>query len=278
MLRSRIPGTVVAAALALAGCTGGGAEAPSAGESQASESPTVHRATTPPRPDRDACYRLTYDDAVAPSSEAEPVGCRQRHNARTFHVGSLDLVVGDRLVAVDSERARSQVRASCDRRFAEYVGGSAEDRRLTMLATSWFRPTIEQSDAGQAWFRCDLIATSAPGRLAPLTGRLRGVLDSGAAADRWGRCATAKPGREGAQHVICSSRRAAWRAVATVDVPAGTQGRYPGVAAAKEAGNACEDTARGLTDDPLTFTWGYEWPTKEQWLGGRRYGFCWMPE
>lgn len=268
---------MLAVALALTGCTGDGGEAPSADASRATEPPPVHRAPTPPRPESGACYRLAYDDAVAPSTEAEPVSCRQRHTAQTFHVGSLDLLVGGRLLAVDSERARDQVRTACARRFTGYVGGSAEDRRLSMLTTSWFRATLEQSDAGQAWFRCDLIATSAPEKLAPLTGRLRGVLDSPARAARWGRCATAKPGREGAQHVICSSPRARWRAIATVQVPAGPKGRYPGEGAAERAGNACEDEARGRAEDPLTFTWGYEWPTREQWRGGREHGFCWMP-
>lgn len=277
MLRSLVPGTVLAAALAVAGCTGNGGETPSAERSPTAESPSVHRASPPPRPDAGACYRLTYDDAVAPSSEAEPVGCRERHNARTFHVGSLDLAVAGRLLAVDSDRARAQVGTVCARRFAGYVGGSAEDRRLTMLANAWFRPSLEQSDAGQAWFRCDVIATAAPGVLAPLTGRIQGVLDTPAGSARWGRCATAKPGRTGAQHVICSSRRARWRAVATIDVPPGANGRYPGVRAAERAGNACEDRARSLAPDPLTFTWGYEWPTGEQWQAGRRHGFCYMP-
>lgn len=277
MLRSLVPATLLAGALALAGCTGDGGDAPSADESRATESPSVHRASAPPRPGNGACYRLTYDDAVAPSSEAEPVSCRERHNAQTFHVGSLDLVLAGRLLAVDSERARQQVGTVCGRRFARYVGGSAEDRRLTMLANAWFRATLEQSDAGQAWFRCDVIATAAPGRLAPLTGRIQGVLDTAAGAGRWGRCATAKPGRTGAQHVVCSSPRARWRAVATVDVPAGAKGRYPGERTAERAGNACEDRARSRAPDPLTFTWGYEWPTREQWRAGRRHGFCWMP-
>lgn len=278
MLRSLVPAFLLAAPLVLAGCTGDAGDSPTAGETRATESPTVHRASTPPRPDDGACYRLTYDDAVAPASEAEPVSCRERHNARTFHVGSLDLVVNGRLLAVDSERAHEQAATVCARRFARFVGGSAEDRRLTMLANAWFRATLEQSDAGQGWFRCDVIATAAPGRLAALSGRLEGVLGSRAGAGRWARCATAKPGRKGAQHVVCSSPRARWRAVGTVDVPAGDKGRYPGVGAAERAGNACADRARSLAPDPLTFTWGYEWPTREQWQGGRRHGFCWMPK
>lgn len=278
MLRSRLSGPVVAAALAVAGCTGDGAPPPTAGETTAAETPTVHRASEPPRPDEGACYRLSYAEAVAPSTEAEPVGCKRRHNARTFHVGTLDLVVSGRLLAVDSDRARDQVSTECPRRFAKYVGGSAEERRLSMLAASWFSPTLEQSDAGQAWFRCDVIATASPEKLARLTGPLEGVLDTRAGRDRWGRCATAKPGDKGARHVVCNSGNARWRAIATVDVPAGNQGRYPGVDAAKQAGNACEDRARGLAEDPLTFEWGYEWPTKRQWQDGRRHGFCWMPK
>jgi len=282
MLRTRLPGTALVAALlampALAGCTGGDDPAPSAAETSESPSPTVHRATAPSRPDDGACYRLTYDDAVAPSVEAEPLPCRQQHNAQTFHVGSLDLAEAGHLLAVDSDRAREQVSTTCPRRFAAFVGGSAEQRRLSMLTASWFSPTLEQSDAGQAWFRCDVIATSAPQRLARLEGRLKGVLDSEGGRDRWGRCATAKPGTKGARHVVCSQKAATWQAVATVDVRPGKKGAYPGVKAARVAGDACEDRARNLADDPLTFRWGYEWPTREQWRAGRHYGFCWMPK
>jgi hypothetical protein len=30
--------------------------------------------------------------------------------------------------------------------------------------------------------------------------------------------------------------------------------------------------------DPLQFEFGWEWPTREQWANGQRYGYCWVPD
>ena len=33
-----------------------------------------------------------------------------------------------------------------------------------------------------------------------------------------------------------------------------------------------------LVDDPLSFRFGWEWPTREQWRAGQRHGYCWAPD
>lgn len=61
--------------------------------------------------------------------------------------------------------------------LASFIGGTTEDRRLTMLRPIWFTPTPEQSDAGARWFRCDVVAVAADGKLAELTAGIAGALD-----------------------------------------------------------------------------------------------------
>lgn len=156
------------------------------------------------------------------------------------------------------------------------MGGSPEQRRQSLLKPAWFSPTVEESDAGESWFRCDAVAVASPGKLAPLSGRVRGVLNRAGGRDRYGLCAPARPGAERFAHVICSGHDA-WRAIATVAVPTGKDGAWPGAARAKGAGAGCEDEARQRASDALSFMWGYEAPTRQQWAAGQRHGFCRVP-
>jgi hypothetical protein len=265
----------------LTGCSGDD-DKPDAAPSSHAPTSDGKPAKPAPRPRSGQCYKLSYDDALAPTASRKPVSCKGAHTGQTFYVGSLSTDVDGHLLAVDSKRVRAQIATQCPRRFSSYVGGSTEARRLSMLATAWFSPTVEQSDRGQTWFRCDLIALDSPRRLAQLTGRLENVLDSSRGRARWARCATGKPGTKGSEHVLCS-RNDAWRAVSTIDVPAvregaGRKGAWPGEAAVKSAGDSCEDEVRAEADNPLSFSWGYEWPTRKQWNAGQHYGFCWAPK
>lgn len=248
-------------------------------EAAPSATPTPPPTASPaPQPPANGCYVLRYADAIAATSDARPVPCRQPHTVQTFFVGpAATLTSSGHLLAIDSAKVRRQMATECPRRFAAYVGGSVEQRRLSMLSATWFGPTLEESDAGQSWLRCDVIALAAEGRLAQLGGTLKKVLDSEPGRDRWGRCATAKPGSKNAHQVICSAR-SSWRAVATLDVRGAARGAFPGPRNTGAAGSACEDRVRDLADDKLSFTWGWTPPTRAQWRAGQHYGFCWAPK
>lgn len=266
--------------LALAGCSDDRptepAESPSASASpsDATAAPEGAGAPAPRRPKQGACYRLDYTQAVAPTNDAAPVSCQRRHTSRTLSVGDLDTVVDGHLLAVDSARVRAQVAERCPARFASYVGGSPEARQLSMLRPVWFTPTVEQSDAGASWYRCDVLAIAGDERLANLTGELRGVLDREEGRDRYGMCGTAEPGTPDFERVICSTKHS-WRAVATVPFGAGD---YPGVAKVRSAGDEpCQDAGAAAADGALDYRWGYEWPTAAQWRNGQHHGICWAP-
>ncbi len=155
------------------------------------------------------------------------------------------------------------------------MGGSLDDRRLSMLRPVWFTPTVEQSDAGASWFRCDVVALAADGELASLAGKVAGVLDTAEGRDRYGMCATDQPGAKDFKRVICS-RDHSWRAIAVVPLRAGP---YPGSGTVRAAGQApCRDAGASVAADSLNYQWGYEWPTAQQWKDGQRYGRCWAPD
>lgn len=139
----------------------------------------------------------------------------------------------------------------------------------------WFTPTVEQSDAGASWYRCDLALLAGDEELAPFTGRMRGVLDRDGGRERFGLCGTAAPGSDGFRRVPCSAEHR-WRAVSVV--PFEAQG-YPGVDAVRAAGeDPCQDAGASASGGSLDYDWGYEWPTAAQWRSGQTYGICWAPD
>ncbi|MEV7431054.1 septum formation family protein [Nocardioides sp. NPDC092400] len=269
-------GLVLLGPAALAGCSSEPDEQPDRSPSSSAATSAPPASAAPLREPRDrACYRMAYAEAVAPTTAAPTVPCSEPHTSTTYAVGELDTVVGGHLLAVDSERVQQQVAAECPRRLGSFVGGDRTALRLSMLRSVWFTPTVEESDAGADWFRCDVVALAGPERLAPLTGRVAGVLDRPAAAQRWAMCGTAGPDARDFRRVLCSAPHA-WRAVSVVDL--GT-GRYPGAGPARAAGQGpCEDAGRAAAADPLSFEWGYEWPTAEQWDAGMTFGRCWAPD
>lgn len=240
---------VVLALLALAGCSGG--SEPEAAPTPSASTPTSSPSTDvppPAAPEKGACYRLRYDDAIAAHNDAEPVRCSAEHTSTTYYVG-------------DVLNPTEQVAAlQCTDRLGE-------DTRLTMLRPAWFTPTPDEIAAGARWFRCDVVALASEGRLAPLTDPLGDP-------ERYGMCGTAEPGSSDFRRVICS-RPHAWRAISVVPL---SGDRYPGEAAVRDAGqDPCEAAGAEAADDALDYRWGYEWPTRDQWDAGQRYGRCWAP-
>ncbi len=246
---------------------------PSVETSSPSAEPT--RAVLPPVPKEGTCHRLSYAEAVAPTTSQDTVPCDGAHTSVTFAVGQLDSLVDGHLVTVDSERIRDQVTETCPAQLADHVGGTLEQQRLTVLRAVGFTPTVEQSDRGADWYRCDIVAVARDNLLAPLGTGLTGVLDTEAGRDRYGLCSTAGPGDEDFRTVICSGDHS-WRAVRTVTFDSET---YPGTEVVRAAGTApCRAAGRAASGNALNFQWGYEWPTAERWRSGRTYGICWVPD
>jgi hypothetical protein len=280
-------GGVLAATLVLAGCSGSPDASPTASpHAPASSSVTTSASRTaaastppvvPPAPKASACYLLSAAQLTKPTNASTPVSCSARHTAQTIYVGTLDTLVDGHAVAVDSATVQKQLSTTCPSKLAAYVGGSATTRDLSRFNVVWYSPTLAQSDRGADWFRCDLIAFAGQEQLAslPATRKLKGVLESPGALATYGLCGTSSPGARGFQRVICA-RRHSWRAIDTIGIAGG---RYPGVTTVRRAGNSsCKDLARSRAQDTLKFRYGWEWPTRQQWDRGQRFGYCWIPD
>jgi hypothetical protein len=286
-MRARALLVAAAATLVVSACSGspdaGPRASPSTSASTGTPSGSPSAASSPPpvvpaAPRQAACYRLTTAQLTQPTNASTSVPCSGRHTAQTIYVGRLDTVVAGHSVAVDSAFVQKQLSTTCPRKLDEYVGGSSASRDLSRFNVVWYSPTLEQSDQGADWFRCDLIAFAGQDELFPLptTKKLNGVLDSAKALDSYGLCGTSSPGARGFQRVICG-RRHAWRAVDTIGISGGAT--YPGVTAVRKAGDSdCKDLARSRAQDTLKFQYGWEWPTKAQWSRGQRFGYCWIPD
>jgi hypothetical protein len=238
---------------------------------------TTATATASPlaTPSRHACYDLDFAAAAAPTSAAAPVPCNGPHTTATIHVGTIHPVVDGHLLAVDSDTVQQQVASRCRSRLASYVGGDEETRRLSRLTVVWFTPSLSDSDRGALWFRCDLVALAGHDQLAELPRATRGVLGAPQALDRFGTCGTSSPAAHAFERVICSAPHT-WRARATIALPAGA--KYLGKVAAAAASSSCHDIEAQLAGDTLKLKWSFEWPTRQQWKTGQRFGYCWTPD
>lgn len=280
MSRVRLLAATTTALLVLAtGCSGD--DEPDAAPTP-TPTPTPTATPTPPPtaapvkdPRDEACYVLTFDEAVSPTASDNAVGCLRPHTAQTFAVGRVDNLVEGHLLAIDSQRVQDGVAADCPAALGKAAGGTRRDLRLSMLRAVWFTPTLEQAAEGAAWYRCDVVVLAGEGRLVSVRRPLVGVLDTPEGRERFAMCGTASPDAKAFERVPCSADHT-WRAFEVIGLPAG---KYPGRAAVAEAGEGpCEDAAAGVADDPLDYDWAYEGPDAEQWAMGQTFIRCWAPD
>ena len=272
---------LLVAALALAACSSGDKKEPAADETSSAPPTTPAVAPPPPPPpNKDACYRLSYDEAVAPTSDDTPVPCTKPHTSQTFSVGQLDLVSNGHLLRVDADAVQKKVAHRCPDQLAAYVGATEQQLRLSLLRPVWFTPTVEQSDAGAEWYRCDVIAVTGDKQVAKIDQNLAGALKQPAGRAEFAMCGTAQPGTAAFRRVLCREDHT-WKAISVIDLAdqAGKHGSWPGEKVVQAAGqDACQAAARAIASDALDYEWGYEWPTKDQWEAGQDYGRCWSPD
>lgn len=247
--------------------------APTSGEAAPSQEPTV-LAEPPASPKNGACYRLTLEQAMEATTDVKPRDCAKPHTAKTIAVGPVDALSAGHLLAIDSDRIQRAVATTCPRAIADFIGGSEEEQRLTILAPAWFTPTLAESDAGADWYRCDVVAPIGDGRLAPLGEVRKDVLATSEGRDRFGICGTDAPGSKDFKRTLCSADHS-WQAISTYDLPDGAWPNREKVEPIAES--PCKDAALDLAESSLDYEWAFDWPSKAEWSNGRRYGLCWAP-
>lgn len=270
--RVAVVAVALTAVLGVVAACSGGSDEPAAPSTASTPTPAGPPTAAPPRR---ACYDLDFRQAVEPTSPVAPVPCTASHTTATIHVGTIRPVADGHLLAVDSDTVQQQIAGRCRARLAAHVGGTEETRRLSRVNVVWFSPSLDESERGALWFRCDLVAIAGRDRLAPLPRSTRNLLAADDALDRFGTCGTASPAAPRFERVICSEPHT-WRARATIEVPA--RATYLGKAAGAAADSTCRDVEARLAADILTLRWSFEWPTRAQWDAGQRFGYCWTPD
>ncbi len=274
MRRPTTPAAVLLAAVALlaAACTSDSGSSSSAPQRPAQPS----SAPAPPAPPKvGSCHALTFDQATEPIDARSPVRCGEPHTSITYRTGQLDLVEDGHLLAVDAQAARARLAQACGPRVGRYLGGSTTAVRLSRFRAVWFSPSLEQSDDGATWYRCDVVLVASESQLLGLPRSVEGVLDSSRALDRYGTCGTAAPDSKKFRRVVCSQRHS-WRAIDDIGIDA--KAKYLGKGANAAADSACKARAEARSKGALRYSWSFEWPTRQQWDDGQRYGLCWVPD
>jgi hypothetical protein len=254
----------------LVGCSSG-TTPQSAEKSSPSASPSP---TPPPAPVVGSCHRLGFAQAAQPTDATPAVACTTPHTSQTVKVGQLAAVTGGQDLPVDSAEVRAKVAQACPAALLRYAGGDLTARRVSRLQVVSFTPSPDQVEAGASWFRCDIVGVAAANQLIRLPRQLKGALGAATALDRFGTCGTAAPGKPGFERVVCR-RHHAWRAVDTVTLD--SSARYLGARATAQGDSQCKDEASARANGALKYTWSFEWPTRDQWQAGQRYGYCWVP-
>lgn len=261
-------------ALVLSGCSGSDDDAPV--DPPSSAAPATSEPPQPPRRPRVGdCHRLSWDQALSPTAESTRVACRRKHTSVTFHVGRIQRDRAGAPLPVDAARVQQQVARVCPQRLPDFLGGTVDEVRRSLLRAVWFTPTLAEAEAGADWFRCDVVATGGRRTLSLLPPRVRGVLTEEDLKERFALCATGEPGTGSFSRVPCAAPHT-WRAVTTVDVGGDV---YPGREAVETSmEDTCSDAATEVASNPLDVRWSQEAPTRQQWRAGQRHGFCWVPE
>jgi len=269
--------TTVLLLAAMTGCSDGGGDDTGSGKpavEPVTDSTTSLDSIEKARPRPGDCHTMTLKQVTATSADNTSTDCLHRPTAITVAVGELKVKGKD--VEPDSAAAQDLMRRTCEPRLAKWLGADREELRLSRLTAVWFVPTPEQVQAGARWFRCDVVGFERGDNLFPLPppNELEGVLgkDKGG---RYALCGTARPGTKTFERVTCS-RKHAWRALTTIDLEGGKT--YPGQGKVREDGDsACSDAAGEQAGDATRYEYGWEWPSRQQWRAGQRYGFCWVP-
>lgn len=238
-----------------------------------SSTPTA-TAAPPPAPEVGSCHNLAFTSAAQPTDDSTPVPCNGKHTSVTIHVGELDPIVDGHLLTVDSRKVQDEIAADCPRQLGAYVGGDQNTQRLSRFEIVWFSPTVAQSDLGANWYRCDLVALRGKEELATLPRDVKGALSRPDGLARFGTCGNTSPDKPDFVRAICSERHS-WKAIDTVDLPA--KGKYLATSVTSDANAHCKDDASNASGGSLKITWSFEWPTRQQWTDGQRYGYCWVP-
>ena len=276
----RTTGALVAAltaTLLVSGC--GSALKAAKVDAKAEASATATQSTPgppPPAPKVGKCYDLSYKESLQGTSKADPVPCKDKHTSVTIYVGEFDPIVDGHLLAVDSDEVQAQIAKVCPSKVSDWVAGrrtrcGSAGSRPPGSARRWRSPTRARTGSGATW--------------SPSAGRSRSSGSPGTkgGARRSGRARHLRHLQQDRSRrqskkfaaVACAEPHS-WRAVSVIDLDKDVE--VLGPPADKAADEACKAQAQQRASDPLNLKWAFQWPSKEAFDAGQRYGLCWVPD
>ena len=271
---------VVAAALVAvilgAGCTAVEPEAEEPSDSPSSPTKTTSPPPPPPAPPKvGECRKLTYDDISRFSNDDEPRSCKRYHSGYTFAVTELPGDVAFDGVTIDNDAVQRAAADSCQDAYAEFIGGSFRTRTLARLSVTYFVPEQRGFDLGARWVRCDVVGLQNETTLAPLPRALEGILDDPDTLDEYGVCSKGEPGSTGFRLVMCRANHD-YRAIEAIRLGE-VKEPFPGEAVAGDEGrDQCEEIIEARLGVGGGYTFGWTYPSADDWSNGQRFGYCWL--
>jgi hypothetical protein len=251
-----------------------GAEEPSGSKSPPTQTPSPP-SPAPDAPDVGACRLLTYADISRFSNDAPTRPCEQEHTAYTFAVAELPSDIAFDGVTIDNDAVQRAAAEACQDRFVGFIGGTVATRTLARLSVTYFVPDQRGFDRGARWVRCDVVGLQNDSALAPLPRNLDGFLDDEAALDEYGVCSKGEPGSSDFRLVMCRADHD-YRAIAAIRL-GDRDAAYPGTAVTRDDGHArCEDVVAEQLGIGGGYTFGWTYPSAEEWSSGQRFGYCWL--
>lgn len=207
-------------------------------------------ATTTAAPQVGSCHAMTLKRAGAYADPSAPVPCSKRHTSVTFGVAPVETPMAGLSQAVLTQMGAD----ACRQLEIELLGRSVVRRATTAYDIVFFQPTIAQLQAGEQWFRCDLVLFAGR-KLLPMPAHLSHPLITKHRSDATELCLTSERFR-----TPCSTKHS----YRPVDVIRFRSGSYPTRAGFRRAGTRyCPDRA--------TY---YTWSVSSDWKAGDRYLVC----
>jgi hypothetical protein len=165
---------------------------------------------------------------MAADAVAATVDCSTRHTTEIVEVAKLPQSLDPRDGI--NEPLRVFARGVCPRPANERIGGTAEERRLSMFQVLYFVPTDEHIADGARWMTCEVSATTdTKAQALPTSGEP--FIGPDGLPDAYQSCYKLLNDYE---HVPCSDKNHVLRLVHTLDVPGGKgtsaicKRRFPG--------------------------------------------------
>lgn len=132
--------------------------APPAAATTASATPAPAAEPGSGAPAAGQCTQLSYAGSLASVARARRVACQRQHTSIVARVAYLRSPVTPRTPVL---RRRALGQRLCAPAYREVLGGTPEDRAVSILTWTLFTPGQADLERGARWVRCDVLARSA---------------------------------------------------------------------------------------------------------------------